>query len=204
MNDKINFDFTRTFLIMKDTTSIPDVPKNNRQSLKLVKAVKDVSLAVMFMKELRRTDKAQGRSEWKLGYATMFQFFLDFYGLARPISSPQGSVVAFPMMPENEQTFSESTWRAMEEIQATLNTDYWANHLLSKEGWRSYLKEGARDCDKEDEKYWSIAADVLRSLQSGKQVTEEDLEILAEVAQNWQIRLGPLIRALEVPANRSA
>jgi len=38
------------------------------------------------------------------------------------------------MMPENERTFYESKWRAMEEIRATLDSDYWANHLLSKEG----------------------------------------------------------------------
>ena len=92
--------------------------------------------------------------------------------------------------------------RTLKEIQETLKSSYWANHLLGKADWsRRHLKKGERDFDIEN---WTKAANVLHDLQNGTPVTDEHVKILGEVAQNWQTRLYPIIADLEVPANGSA
>ena len=132
----------------------------------------------------------------------MFQFFLDYYGLAVPCSASRGSGVEFPMTPRDDRTFYDSNLRTLKEIQETLKSAYWANHLLGKNDWSTLrLNKGEREDDKAN---WGKAANILHALQNGTPVTDEHVKILGEVAQNWQTRLYPIIADLEVPANGSA
>merc|ERR1712243_521033 len=94
--------------------SVPDVHKSKMSSLKLANAVDDLSLAVMIMRKLKAIDELEYNR--KLGYANMFQWILDFFGLARVSSAPQGSEVEFPMMPDKARTFDDSSRRTPLEI----------------------------------------------------------------------------------------
>ena len=120
------------------------------------------------------------QSASELGYAHMYQFVLDYRGLAATNSTPKVPV-GFPMKPDGRSYYTDKL-RSQEDIQTTLKSDYWVNHPLRKIDWTCRPEKA--------EKNWKKASDALKKVL----FTDRERQFLAEVASEFQTTLGPFIR----------
>jgi len=126
-----------------------------------------------------------------LGYASMFQFYLDFFALAVTSTGLEGSQ-AFPVKPQdgrsydpnhvwNRKDINSPGWKPLKEVQSTLNLQYWRSHPL-QHSWRCLEVD-----DHDDNKTWRGASDALKAESFG----ENDLLALARTMSMFISRLDP-------------
>ena len=164
---------------------IPDPPPN------LAKTRESLTLATHFMLMLQDLDSKRNCDREVLGYASMFQFYLDFYALAVTSTGLEGSQ-AFPVKPQdgrsydpnhvwNRKDINSPGWKPLKEVQSTLNLQYWRSHPL-QHSWRCIEVD-----DHDDNKTWRGASDALKAESFG----ENDLLALARTMSMFISRLDP-------------
>lgn len=169
-------------------SSLGQVCRSLPSSMDLATTRDTPDLARHFMLQLHRKDREKECEEGMFGYAAMFQFYLDFYGLAVESEGLEGRV-AFPARPQEGRTFLTAMfsyrdpgtqgWRGLGEIRAALALSYWTNHPLRQAAWRSY---------DEDHDMWAKAARALVV----EEVGMEEVLVLADTMARCCARLAGL------------
>jgi len=142
-----------------------------------------------------------GREE--LGYASMFQFYLDFYALAITSTGLEGSQ-SFPVKPQDGRSYDTKNWnytdiespgwKPLRDVQTTLNLLYWRSHPL-QQSWRCLGMAGYDDKDT-----WRIASEALRAEPFG----EDNLLALADTMSAFSSRLEPIHKEFQIKLKAKA
>lgn len=159
-------------------------------------------LAKLFMNYLRKIDLNLDPNldcgDDTIGYAVMFQFYLDFYEVAVLSSATERDV--FPARPQegckyntsqfSSHKFKSHGWRRLRDIQATLKDTYWTTHPLTEGTWKC----------KEDHDMWAKTAEVLAVVcrrEDPKEITEEEALVLSNTMDICCVRLGKLLKKVQ-------
>lgn len=169
--------------------NIPSSPQN------LAKTRESLTLATHFMLMLQDLDSKKNCDREELGYASMFQFYLDFYALAVTSTGLEGSQ-AFPVKPQDGRIYDTKKWidtdidspgwKPLKEIQTNLTLLYWRSHPLQSNSWRCL--------DVTDKKHWQGASEALKVESFG----EKDLLSLADTMSALSSRLEPIHREFQM------
>ena len=108
------------------------------------------ALARHFLLQLQTRDQERGARPGHLGYAAMFQYYLDFFALAVKAEG-QEECPTFPASPREGVSYQSKAcdwsngewegWRGLEEVQASLQLPYWQSHPLQGQGWQCYPED---------------------------------------------------------------
>ena len=169
-------------------SSLGPVCRSLPSSLDLATTRDTPDLARHFMLQLHRKDREKECEQGMFGYAAIFQFYLDFYGLAVESGGVEGRV-AFPARPQEGRDYLTAQfsyrdpgspgWRSLGDIRAALNLSYWTSHPLRQGAWRSY---------DEDHDMWAKAAEALVV----EEVSMEEVLVLADAMARCCARLAGL------------
>ena len=152
---------------------------------------------------LQDMDSKRNCDKEELGYASMFQFYLDFYALAVTSNGLEGSQ-AFPVKPQDGRSYNTKNWsyrdikspgwKPLKEIQTTLNLLYWRSHPLQS-SWRCLEVAGYDDKDT-----WRGASEALKAESFG----EDDLLSLADTMSLLSSRLEPFHQEFQIKLKAKA
>ena len=171
----------------------------------LAKTRESPTLATHFMLMLQDMDAKNSCEEDEFGFASMFQFYLDFYALAVTSTGLEGSQ-AFPVKPQDGRSFDTKNWsyrelnspgwKPLQQIQSGLNLLYWRSHPL-RNSWRCLEVFGDDDKD-----IWRGASEALRA--EPFDFGENELLALADAMSAWTSRLEPIHREFQVKLKAKA
>ena len=146
---------------------------------------------------LQDVDSKKNCGKEELGYASMFQFYLDFFALAVTSTGIEGSQ-AFPVKPQEGRCYDTKSWdsrnirspgwKTLQDIQASLKLLYWRSHPLC-DSWRCLEVPGYDDKDT-----WTGVSESLKAEQFG----EEELLVLADAMSFWASRLEPFHKEFQL------
>ena len=152
---------------------------------------------------LQDLDAKKNCEREELGYASMFQFYLDFYALAVTSTGLEGSQ-AFPVKPQDGRSYDTKNWnyrdmtspgwKTLKDVQTTLNLLYWRSHPL-QHSWRCLEVAGYDDKDT-----WRIASEALKAEPFG----EDNLLALADTMSALSSRLEPIHKEFQIKLKAKA
>jgi len=152
---------------------------------------------------LQDLDAKKNCEREELGYASMFQFYLDFYALAITSTGLEGSQ-AFPVKPQDGRSYDTKNWsyrdlkspgwKLLKDVQTTLNLLYWRSHPL-QHSWRCLEVTGYDDKDT-----WRIASEALKAEPFG----EDNLLSLADTMSALSSRLEPIHKEFQIKLKAKA